>query len=293
MALKLRRREQADRGVRRLLLSQVQRIAKCVTAAPLTARHVHKARQYLKRLRALLRLLRRQVPDSLTTRGHDWCRTLAHSLAARRDATVLTQTLQRLRKKRRAKLIDFDAWQSRLTEEAGEEETERSASFEALNGLQAWAEELARWPLAEGWDLFAPGLARTYRAGRNAMILARSSGGDEDYHNWRKRVKDRWYQLALLRGMGQPKLGKYLAGLRRLAKQLGREHDLTMLIEKLAPLATAEQPSPESLVRLAERARRSLRRRALRTGRRLYAVTPRRDLKRLHRFWRAWRRGRD
>lgn len=293
MALRLRRRERAATGVHRLLLTQVQRIGACVTAAPLTAQHVHEARQRLKRLRALLRLLRGQLPTELSTRGHGLCRTLAQSLASSRDATVLAQTLDRLRQGPEAAAIDFAIWQARLSGGSGGDETAPHASLAALNSLRQWAEEVLRWPLgAGGWALFAPGLTHTYRAGRRAFRQARALGRDEDFHDWRKRVKDRWYQLALLRRMGQPKLGEHLARLRGLAKQLGREHDLTMLIERLAQLGDGPE-SVASLVRLAQRARRPLRRRALRAGRRLYADGPRRDLNRLHQFWRGWRSGRD
>lgn len=290
MGLRLRRRESVAEGWRRLLQAHVARLRDCVLAEPLTAKQVHQARQRLKQIRALLRLLRGHLPSQVRDEGREWCRRLAGSLASSRDATVLADTLQRLAECSPEAELDPAKWHCRLLPAPDGEHISPQPDLEALDKLCEWASQAPLWPLPKaGWRLLAPGLRRTYRAGRRAFRLARDSGQDEDFHEWRKRVKDRWYQLAFLRRMRGGLVRSQLASLRRLAKKLGREHDLTMLVDRLGTLELTSEV--EALIQLARQAQQPLRRRALRLGAKLYRTAPRQALAELHVCWRRWRKG--
>jgi CHAD domain-containing protein len=290
MGLRLRRRESVAEGWRRLLQAHVARLRDCVLAEPVTPKHVHQARQGLKQIRALIRLLRGHLPPQVRDEGREWCRRLAGSLASSRDATVLVQTLERLAERFPEANLDLAEWQTRLLSTSAGEQPTPQPDLEALDKLCEWASQAPLWALPKaGWRLLAPGLRRTYRAGRRALHQARSSGRDEDFHEWRKRVKDRWYQLAVLRRMRGGRVRAQLASLRNLAKKLGREHDLTMLVDRLSKLEP--KPEVEALVELARTAQLPLRRRALRLGTKLYRAAPRRALAELHTCWRSWRKG--
>lgn len=290
MGLRLRRRESVAEGWRRLLSAHVARLHDSVLAMPLKAKHVHQARQRLKQIRALLRLLRRQLPPQITEEGREWCRRLAGSLASSRDATVLTKTLSRLAEHFPEAKLRILNWQLQLPQEPEGEQAQPKPDLEAYDKLCEWVSQAELWPLPKGgWRLLAPGLRRTYRSGRRAFRQARDSGQDEDFHEWRKRVKDRWYQLAVLRRMRAEPVRTQLASLRSLAKKLGREHDLTMLVDYLAKHES--DPEAQAVAALARQAQAPLRREALRLGAKLYRATPRQVLVELHSCWRRWRRG--
>jgi len=48
---------------------------------------------------------------------------------------------------------------------------------------------------AGGWSAVAPGVECSYRSGRKALVTIRRDPADESFHEWRKRVKDLWYQV--------------------------------------------------------------------------------------------------
>lgn len=87
---------------------------------------------------------------------------------------------------------------------------------------------------------------------------ARAAPGKRRFHSLRKRSKALLLELEALGPRAEN--GAALEDLRRLAKVLGREHDLSVLRERLGRDAGG---APAAVLRLARRRRRRLRRRAL------------------------------
>ncbi|OGR97645.1 MAG: hypothetical protein A2V88_04135 [Elusimicrobia bacterium RBG_16_66_12] len=115
-------------------------------------------------------------------------------------------------------------------------------------------------------------MRRSYRQSRRRLRAARRSGAGLDRHALRKSVKRLRAQLGLLR----PDSG-LLPGLERLARLLGDERDLALLLRSL-PRRT--KPSWASAVaERAQRRRGALARRALTLARALLAA-PARDFAR-------------
>jgi CHAD domain-containing protein len=75
-------------------------------------------------------------------------------------------------------------------------------------------------------------LRRTFRASRKAMKRAQTRGRAADFHEWRKRVKDLWYQLRLAERLVSG-LGSRIEEFRALETALGEEHNLVVLRTKL------------------------------------------------------------
>jgi hypothetical protein len=48
------------------------------------------------------------------------------------------------------------------------------------------------------WNAIAPGLRKIYRQGRKRMNTAFANGDGADFHKWRIRVKNLYYELQLL-----------------------------------------------------------------------------------------------
>ena len=83
-----------------------------------------------------------------------------------------------------------------------------------------------------GWAALAPGIKRSYRDGRRGYQAARDAGRrPEELHAWRKRVKDLYYQVGLLRPIWPEQMAAIEAKLEHLAECLGEDHDLFLLTE--------------------------------------------------------------
>jgi CHAD domain-containing protein len=79
------------------------------------------------------------------------------------------------------------------------------------------------------WKTIEPGLKKLYRQNRTWMKCVPSSDKDEDFHEWRKRVKYYFYLVRMLTPMWPSRLGKTVKLLDCLQEKLGKDHDLAVL----------------------------------------------------------------
>jgi CHAD domain-containing protein len=186
-----------------------------------------------------------------------------------------------------------DSWRLMLKEErdrlSGEAGDELSAQLEeAAARIAAGREEIAAWPLEDdSWELVEAGLIRGYRRARRAMRRVRSAEKADDVHRWRKRTKDLWYHLRLLRGVWKPVVGKTADQAHELADLLGNHHDLDVLAGDLRTRETIDRR--EAIFKLIERRQRQLLKQAIKLGERLFAEKPKAFGRRFKGYWRAWR----
>ncbi|MBA2240981.1 MAG: CHAD domain-containing protein [Solirubrobacterales bacterium] len=161
---------------------------------------------------------------------------------------------------------------------------------EAQGELEQSRLEIAGWELDGDWKTVSAGLERSYGRGREALGQVRETPDDDaTVHEWRKRVKDLWYQLRLLRDSWEGVIAATVDELDRLSDLLGEHHDLAVLAEDVE----ARMPQPDGdaaqLVKAAGRRQRELLAEALPVGERIYTESPRRFSKRVGSYWEAWR----
>ncbi len=60
----------------------------------------------------------------------------------------------------------------------------------------------------DGWGMIAPGLHRSYRRGRKRLRSVEEDASVTNLHELRKRVKDLWYQLRLIREADRQMIGE-------------------------------------------------------------------------------------
>ena len=97
--------------------------------------------------------------------------------------------------------------------------------------------------------------------------------GTENFHSWRKRVKDLYYQAQLLREL-HPGLRETAAGAKALSRQLGQLHDLAFFRERLEGSLEFPEAERALLLGLLCTRERELERAALDFGARFYAEKP-------------------
>lgn len=294
----LKRSEGAAEGMRRIAAGRAEKALGRLgeIGAGEEADRVHGARKDMKKIRAVLRLLRGELGKKAYRAENRRYRDAGRLLGESRDAEVKLETLQGLAERfgdelpaaptvawRRA----LEADRRRLAAAGSDGLAEKVAQAVAM--IEEGRERIPDWSLeADSWELLEPGLTRTYRDGRRALARARADRGTEAVHEFRKRSKDLWYELRLLRRAWPELLGPSAEQAHELADLLGDHHDLAVLAWDLGGRGEAVGER-EEFERLIASRQEELWGRALGLGERLYAEKPNCFRRRIRAYWRAWR----
>jgi CHAD domain-containing protein len=297
MPYRLENGEAVRDGLRRCAREQlddaVKELTDGVDGDPVEA--IHEARKALKKERSLLRLARSALDPRERRQEAIVLRQAARSLSQARDADVMIETLDDL-SKRFAGAVPSTAVASARKRLVEERDGERAGSMQSGSAaavaieLRAAGRRVDSWHLRRGgWAAIAGGLLRSYRRGRRAFDLARAEPTPENLHDWRKRVKDLWYHLRLLRPLSESTMRGQADEAHRLSELLGDDHDIYVLREALTGMANEIPVDVDPLIAAIDHRRGMLQTDAVLLGRRLYAEKPKAFLRRIHGYWKAWR----
>jgi CHAD domain-containing protein len=278
MSYALKPGEKLAHGIRRIEKRQVGRIIDEL-GKPRPERQrstVHEARKDLKKARAALRLIREYLDAKDYRKENRNLRKVGRALARRRDAEVLLKTVDKLRAdrhNRRTKEILTKLRQVLL---------ERNKKFfrqppitpKVKAKLKSARGQIKSWHLGSlKWPDLSCGNQRTYQQGRKAFHEAERARTPENLHEWRKRVKDMWYQLRVLQPARSKAIKRRAREMKQLSKYLGDDHDLTMF-KQAVKTAKFAKPQTKLLDELADSQREKLEQAAFELGHRLYAEKP-------------------
>jgi CHAD domain-containing protein len=291
--------ERPEDGLRRMALGQLDLAVEMLEdGAPgaSSARTVHETRKALKRLRALVRLLRHELGEQTFARENATLRDAGRRLAGARDSEVTLSMLDTLTKRsgklgrRGVKRLRRELVAERDRAVRGDLAAQ-AARAEVLAELRSLRERVAGWSLPElpGIELLESGLRDIYEQGRRRLRRAarakdarlRDRRG-RALHEWRKRVKDLRYAAEMLDREGSDRdraIRRMARRADRLGEMLGEEHDLGVLAERVNAADHAFQGRKrdrKALLKEIARRRGKLRKRALRDGGRLYRRKPKR-----------------
>jgi CHAD domain-containing protein len=291
-AFKLKRRESESDGIRRVAHGRADDAVRRLRDEDADeAEAVHEARKDVKKLRATLKLVRPVIGDDTYDRENERFRDAARELSDARDAQVRLQTVDAL-SERFPDEPPPGGWWAVRAELAGDEATNGALEGlreRAATEIAAGDEAIDDWPLHEdGFELLRPGLHRAYARARKRYRAAREEPTDVALHDWRKRSKDLWYHLRLVRRAWPVVLGAMADEAHELSDRLGDDHDLVVLLADLGNEGshlTAEQRA--HLGDLAARRRTELQEAAFAYGERLLAEKPKRFVARVEEYWDA------
>jgi CHAD domain-containing protein len=296
MSFEFKRKQSVQKAVRRL---GARRIDKSLCALKHCDRleAVHSVRKDIKQLRALLRLVRDGIPRSDYRRQIEVLRKAASLLAAARDAHVKVNALAGLTRHFHQELAprSFRKIKSALSADCERRQAglfNKRVPRKVGQVLNRVSDGFASLELNDsGWRALAPGIKSTYRKGRRGYQLARSEGKPDHFHEWRKRVKDLYYQTGLLHPIWPEQMAAAEAELKRLGELLGDDHDLVLLTDA-SGIARFENTAPEETVKLLElvgKRHKQLRAESIKLGARFYREKPKVFCKRLKQYWKRWR----
>ena len=291
MGFRLKLREPLSEGLKRVSREQIESALRlCQHPAKQRGVTVHEVRKHLKKLRAAMRLATGEVGKNCHDCEDRCVRKIGRLVSDLRDAQVRLQTFVELRdeatKHREQPLFPH-------TEELLLLERESfSAAFtgwqsQAIPQLDSVKARLMDWPL-EGlnWKQICGAVAKIYKRGQRELAKTIADPVPENFHKWRKRVKDIWYQLRILQPLNRMVLQEMAHNAEVLGELLGREHDLDFLLARLEKESGDKALADElaQLQKLIGKRCKRLHRDALELGRRFYAEPAKAFAKRISIF---------
>jgi CHAD domain-containing protein len=233
MAYRIKRKEQVEKGLRRIVREQLRRAVKAAADKnrPQEER-VHDVRTRLKRSRAALAPLRKRdgQPGKRARKDDRRLRDNGRRLARPRDLVVQAHTFRilaaRLAHELPAGLLERmrdvgEQLRRKVKPKAVERDLKKTA-----HALGRLARRMGPWQVAHGRRAVGQGIARSYDRAREAMTLVRDEPTPERFHDWRKQVKVMSNELKIV-SRAVPELADTLAPkLERLGEILGQIHDL-------------------------------------------------------------------
>ena len=232
--------ERVPDAVQRVVEEQVKRAVSTLEQADARDLEaaVHDCRKRGKKLRALMRLVRPAFGSAYRP-ANDAFRDAGRELSPLRDAHAALATFDALIAASPDRLPAGGLGAVRsglaaLAEEATHARDRRPRAERAAGLFREGRGRLARTNLdARGWDAVGPGLEKTYKAGRRALTEAHQRPRPRAVHEWRKRAKDGWYHVRLLRGAAPAILEPLEERLHDVSDALGDAHDLAVICDRL------------------------------------------------------------
>jgi CHAD domain-containing protein len=237
MSYELRRDETLCDNLRRICQKQIEgAIAVATGEEKPSDTPVHEMRKHLKKARAALQLVRKEIGRGLFRQADCALRDVSRLTSEIRDAEVRLQTVHQLQgiTQRRGR-----ANYARLEAMLGLELENFMAAFaewqtQAVPMLEKALATVDCWPLEQfNCKQLRRSVQRSYKRARKALASAEANPTAKSFHQFRTRAKTLWYQLRILRPINRVVVKNLCDDLHSLGDLLGRAHDLSFLGDRL------------------------------------------------------------
>ena len=264
MAYRFRKSEGLGVGTRRIARELVDHAVKIAESSSLpTETQTHEARKAVKKLRALLRLVRPAIETASNYKKSDKAlRDAARVLSDLRDDDVMKSTL--------TELVDATdgartlAKTSKITKALATADGQangsdrRAALREYARRMQEIRAGIDEWNFTDrSLGGLEAGYKATFRRSRKLMRKALESPTDRRFHAWRKEVKYHHYHARLLANLRGAPMHKRSRITGELQERLGQHHDLAVLRKRLDASKKLRKSDAASQVR--KRVKREIR----------------------------------
>jgi CHAD domain-containing protein len=296
MSYRLQDQEAVPDGIKRIVLEQMDVILQAGQATSGNQDEaVHDARTSLKKIRAVLRLVRDEIDGEVFQQENVCFRDAGRHLSAVRDAAVIVETFDKLMEHFSAQLAAdaFTELRKTLRRSSTTRRVEKQKALAVVGRtISAARQRVEYWPINhDGFSALGPGVERAFKRGRRDFAVAVDQPSVENLHEWRKDVKCLWYQIRILKPIWPKMMERFEDELEVLSDYLSDDHDLAILRERVLEHAgqSDDRPALETLVALIEQRRGELQVEAARLGARVYGEKSRAFVGRLRAYWQVWR----
>jgi CHAD domain-containing protein len=273
VAYRIKPKGSPGKQLSRIVRQEFERVVSEMRDATDEIEAVHDARKRIKKIRAILHLLRRPLGRVYQTYDNA-LRKVAHQLSAARDADAALEVMKAVHTQYPSLVTRsmFEGVRRGLTPK------QRAAALHfrptrVRRELEQMARTMARSirRAAEPAAVRA-GIAHGYARARKAMHAVKATPEDTGFHAWRRRVKDHWYHMRLLEAV-HPRVRTRVRELQRLEHWLGDDHNLVLLRATVlkAPSEFGDKRATSVVLGCMAKYQATLRKRALKLGERLFA----------------------
>jgi CHAD domain-containing protein len=295
MSYRFKLNESAAAGAARIGLEQIEIAETRLTSGDDAAAAIHDARRCLKRLRALLRLVRPALSDATYRREAKRMVGIGRLLADARDQHVIRETLAKIESRfdtlpksvgtKLTKLLGNGAGAG--PDSAGTQE--RHQALQDLEQARRFFAGLGRRQVS--FQHLVAGAERSYRRARRMFRDAYENPTDEALHEWRKTVQQHWRHMQLISRAWPEVLGGRAAEAKELSRLLGDDHDIHLLLAFAGGRAKTVLSAAErkALTAVCRSLQREIRETARPRGARLFAEPPGNLSERMQLYWDAAR----
>jgi CHAD domain-containing protein len=279
--------------VRRIVLRQLELAISELHSVgdPQSDEAVHDARRRVKKIRAIIRLVRPVLAGGGRSVDRDLSR-VSRLLAPVADGQGVVETLEELAH-RYAKTLPKPTLEAarvgviRNSARADHQAEARGIMKIAAGTLRHERKRIKQWRIeARGFRAIEPGLEESYKRARRMMLHTWSKPRPSRFHSWRRCVKDHWFHVRLLEGRCGNHLLAHQRRIEALDGILGEYHNVILLRDVLVKDTALTRDEVARCLRVVARYQRVLRRHAEMLGVRVFIERPRRFVRRVHRLWR-------
>lgn len=291
MSTKIDIQQNIQANVQRIMQTRIDACRQTLTSDH-THRAIHQARKEMKKIRALLRLVRYQIGDENYREANRYFRDAARLISDARDVAAGWET---------ASYLQALLTSSRSRRAVGQLKRHLRAKKAAITRYQvhsgpllvsvqealADAEQFHRsWTITEdGFAALEKGMKRIYRQCSKRQRVAYEHNTPEGYHEWRKSVKYLRYQLDTLSPLWPGPLRALEGELNQLTDYLGDDHDLVVLREMIEGNELMRGETANSVFRVMEEQRETLQQAAKPLSEKLFYQKPKRFIEPLAYWW--------
>lgn len=257
----------------------------------------HQARKRIKKIRAVLRLARREMAE-LYAYENLLFRDAGRKLADIRDAQAVSETFDLLSRKYPTRFrggayrVAGEGLEKRRQDIIGNKAYVDQVIGDVVGSLEKARKRLKSWPLStDHYDALGEGHRKIYRRGRQLFKRVRNEPTPENLHELRKAVKYHWYHGRLLSGIRPKRMKKYNTSVKEMADLLGEHHDMAALRSTLLrhPERYGTYHEVRELLKLLDRRQEELWHQAEPLGRLIFLEKPKHIEKRMLEDWEEWK----
>lgn len=300
MAYRFKAKESVPEGVRRIVLEEIDSAVALLgnSSGKKFDGAVHETRKSIKKIRAVLRLLRPEL-GKIYRQENSLFRDIGRQLSPLRDAAALLGVIGRLTENAGSKALGPAAIRKlrsglrQQKQEIAREFATAKTLARVVSALRSARRRVAKWPLkTDGFAAIAGGLEWSYRRGRDSLKNAQKEGDPSSFHDLRKRVKDYWYQVRLLESVWTEVMQAHAASLKELETWLGDDHNLCVLCDKLErdPDRFGGRATVDLVLASIGKLQHDLREKSLSLAHRVYAEKPRITIRNVATLWDTWQK---
>ena len=196
---------------------------------------VHDIRKASKRIRALLRMLKPDLPPEIYLRENTFLKEISRKLSVARNFHVFEEEFDNIVS---AGIIDLpDKTINNIKQHLKEKKED---AFDLITGLEIFhsiakkTEEAKERFAAVDLSMLGPhtvykGIGKVFSWGQKQMMHSQQFPTDENLHEMRKRIKTLMYLVKLIKDVSPEFFNGYFKGLKSASLALGEDHNMAEL----------------------------------------------------------------